>query len=248
MRRGKLAITHRLAETTGFLDIRTWNLGFAAVGTENSRWFIGAFDHWIEIPDTFASTTSESDFAWTKHHDVDYLIGGFIVVFFLWQCMPETMARHCAASWWNLRAGRIWSVALAQLSHASLHHLLMNIIFLYSVGPEVYALLGRRRFFALYFAGGVCSIFVSLVVWRLLKGAFVEHLGASGSIYSLFGYLAATHRSGFAHLLGHEWSLNAVFLAALLLSSSTAGIDVVAHGAGFWVGWTAAKQKIFGMV
>lgn len=41
---------HQMAEAFKLIKVEVWNMGFACLGWEGPRCFIGAFDYWIELP------------------------------------------------------------------------------------------------------------------------------------------------------------------------------------------------------
>merc|ERR1712224_667594 len=142
-----LPILHRAAEAVGLVTIDVWNVGIAAFGQESSRFFVGFFDHWIELPG-----------GWSEDRDVDVLVLTFFACYAMWHGSSLTVTRHCTASFANLRGGRLWALAAAQLSHAQLEHLLISVVSNISIGPQAHAVLGRHRFCALFFIGGGCAI------------------------------------------------------------------------------------------
>ncbi|MFT4084977.1 MAG: rhomboid family intramembrane serine protease [Nocardioides sp.] len=81
--------------------------------------------------------------------------------------------------------GAYWQLITAGFGHVEIWHLASNMLFLYLVGPQLEAVLGRTRFLALYFisllAGSV------LVYWA--ANTQDATLGASGAIFGLMGAL-----------------------------------------------------------
>jgi len=243
------ALTHRLAEAAGLIEVRMQSLWIAAVGWEAQRTFVGAFDQWVELPSVAQLPVWAKNFgrsfslSCAEERDVDVLLFIFLTLFAFWQLAPQTMARHCAASWANMRAGRIWSLVGAQVSHAQVEHLLVNALFLYSVAPQTHAALGRRRFWVLYFLGGGCGVVSSMVLSPLfLRGRpFVEHVGSSGPLFALLGYIAGIGAG--IRWLGREWRWTEFIVAQLLLGLGT-GTDTIAHIGGAIAGWAAAQRNL----
>ncbi|MFO1533368.1 MAG: rhomboid family intramembrane serine protease [Thermoplasmatota archaeon] len=89
---------------------------------------------------------------------------------------------------------RPWTLVTSTFSHASITHILFNGLFLFSFGPSVERLLGRKRFVLLFLAGGA----LSGVLQAHLESWAVSHslwhpaslaLGASGALMLIFGIL-----------------------------------------------------------
>lgn len=238
--RRAFAVTHRLAEGLGVLKLRVWNFGLLAIGWEGSNAFLGVIDQWVEI-------------GWSPSRDVDAMCCAFVILYLLWWMNRPFMEKHCLASPGNIRAGRVWCLAAAQLSHVMLDHLISNAIFLYLVAPPAHAMLGRYYFLALYFLGGVCGTVASLALSPLLHhGQPVECLGASGSLFAILGFMAAGrgYDRHVVPLAGSEWSWPQLLLLKTVLSlgigalrDAARGIDVIAHIAGFAAGWGIATWQ-----
>lgn len=250
-----LALAHRVAETLGLVDVSVLNLGLASLGFENERVFLGLLDQWVELPRVLL-TMRLADFGWSTVHDVNWLFVAFVAITALWHRWPRAMERHCVASWPNFGAGRVWSLMAAQLAHEHTEHLLANVLFLYSVAPQVHARLSQRHFFLLYFLGGGLAILASLALTPMLcwtpqgrwwcfrrrGGAYVECLGASGSLFAMLGYLARVN----AHIwwLGRRWQWAELALAQLALGALTTSTDTVAHVGGMVAGYAVADWQL----
>lgn len=71
-------------------------------------------------------------------------------------------------------------------------HLLGNMLFLYTFGPPVEDILGRRKFVAFYLLAGLCSA----LTYLLIAHAFFQNelglplVGASGSVAGVMGFVA----------------------------------------------------------
>jgi membrane associated rhomboid family serine protease len=112
--------------------------------------------------------------------------------------------------------------------HASIEHVLLNMLTLAIVGPPVEAEVGKLRFLAIYLAsalgGSVCSY---------LLGPPGEYgVGASGAIFGVMGaYFVLARRN--------RWdtsSIGALIVINLVISFATPNIDWRAHVGGLIVG------------
>lgn len=90
----------------------------------------------------------------------------------------------------GLKQGYLWQLLSYQFMHGSDLHLIVNCMALYFIGPTVEILLGRMRFLAVYFGGGVVGGLVQLVVGNWLVGEDVAMVGASGGLMALLGVVA----------------------------------------------------------
>lgn len=231
----KFALAQRMFESIGLVkhNDRVYNLAVASVGAcDTGVYFVGVFDIWIEL-------------GWAERRDVDILLVGYLAIALFWRLKPQVAARHCVASWAAFRRGRVWTLLIAQLSHAHVGHLLGNIVFLYSVAPHVHDQVTRRNFFLLYFLGGCCSILTSLAISPYAHRGLppAECVGASGSLFALLGYLARSGNS--LGWLGREWDWMKFALAQLLLCFHLGGVDGVSHVVGLAFGWVAAHRRIW---
>lgn len=69
----------------------------------------------------------------------------------------DAMEKHFTASFKNVRAGRLWTLATSSLSHSDLGQVLSNVNAVYSCGLPIAQMLGPRTFLALYLGSGVAS-------------------------------------------------------------------------------------------
>lgn len=151
--------------------------------------------------------------------------------------------------------GEWWRLVTPIFVHGSLLHFFFNAYALYSLGREIEAFCGSRRFVILFFFAGVCGTTASLL---LSPSASV---GASGAIFGLIGaeavllyrnrrLLGARARAGLQNIL--------VIAGLNLLIGLQPGlrIDNWAHLGGllgglimaFWIGplWAVETDPLFG--
>lgn len=79
--------------------------------------------------------------------------------------------------------GAYWQLITSTFTHVQVLHIAFNMLALYLLGPQLEQVLGRARFLALYLLAGLAGS--AAVYW--LTPEFQATLGASGSIYGLFG-------------------------------------------------------------
>jgi membrane associated rhomboid family serine protease len=83
-----------------------------------------------------------------------------------------------------------WTLVTSVYAHATVGHLLANVLGLALVGFALERLTTRVRFHAYVLATGILSGVAELLVGGLLGGATAV-LGASGAILALYGYVGA---------------------------------------------------------
>lgn len=93
-----------------------------------------------------------------------------------------------------------WTVITSMFMHQGLIHLFVNMFTLFFIGTFVESLIGRKRFFALYFIAGIVGAL--FFVFGTYIGQFLPHgewlfgsmdtyaAGASGALFGLVGLLA----------------------------------------------------------
>lgn len=236
--RRSLGLLHRMLEKLGFIQVGTWDFGVFTLAKESSQVFLGAFSQWFEIGDL-------GFFQAMGYLDVLTLI--YWLFFALQLCFPATSARHCVASSENVRAGRLWSVVVAQLWHLSLEQVVLSTLFLRSIGPHAHAALGPAKFFTLFFVGGCCAKVISLIFCRFLQRRFQVAeacIGACASLLVLFGYIyASEHCCAPISWLGREWDWRHFVLLQITLGA-TSGSDILANLVAGASGMAAAKTHL----
>ncbi|HWL11962.1 MAG TPA: rhomboid family intramembrane serine protease [Ureibacillus sp.] len=83
--------------------------------------------------------------------------------------------------------GQWWRVVTSLFLHAGFMHVLFNMFSLFLFGPELEKIAGKARFLTIYFLAG---IFGNVATFVLQDGMYAS-VGASGSIYGIFGAFAA---------------------------------------------------------
>ncbi len=119
------------------------------------------------------------------------------------------------------------TVLTSMFLHGGWAHLGFNMLFLWIFGNNVEDRLGRPRFVAFYFLGGVCAIALQ---WAFDPSSDVPTIGASGAIAAvLAGYLVLYPRAVVVTLVG--WI--PVPLPAMLFLVIWIGLQLLGAAAGF---------------
>jgi len=135
-----------------------------------------------------------------------------------------------------LLRGEWWTLLTATYLHASILHILFNMLWLRQLGPFVESLFGPSRFIIIYTVSGVTGALVSALIGR--TPFFV---GASGAVFGLFGALIyyGIRRGG---TFGTAIFRQMLFWAAigLFLGFTRSGVDNLGHIGGIVGGVLAA--------
>lgn len=123
--------------------------------------------------------------------------------------------------------GEYWRLLTSAFLHASLFHLLFNVLALYLFGTYAENLLGSVRFVAFYL---VAAVFSGAVVY-LLTDPFTPTVGASGAVFALFGLALVTLLKA-----GQDVRTLVVLLALNVVLSLRDGISWQGHLGGFIAG------------
>jgi rhomboid family protein len=104
----------------------------------------------------------------------------------------QTVCKFIALQPATILAGKaIWTLITSMFMHASVGHLLVNMISLAFIGGFVEKLIGKKRFLWLYFAGGIfAGLFFVVVAGLTGLDLNIYAVGASGAIFALGGLLA----------------------------------------------------------
>jgi rhomboid protease GluP len=81
----------------------------------------------------------------------------------------------------DLCRGRLWTLVTALFLHASLLHLLGNMIFLFVLGRTLERVASSKKFLTVFFVGGILSFVFSVPFYK----PDVLMLGASAAIFSV---------------------------------------------------------------
>ena len=79
-----------------------------------------------------------------------------------------------------------WTIITSMFTHASLWHILVNMLALYFYSSFLNRLVGTGKFLIVYLFGGI----LGNIFFLLLAPQFVVGIGASGAIFALGGALA----------------------------------------------------------
>ncbi len=135
-----------------------------------------------------------------------------------------------------VQAGQYWRLLSGTFLHASLIHLLFNMLVLFDVGPAVEEMYGQARFLTLYVVSGVAGSLASY--WWHFPFAFM--VGASGALFGLIGVMIAygyRHRTSLAERIKAtyvRWAIYGLVFGFLMPSTDNAAhLGGLAAGVAF---------------
>lgn len=136
-----------------------------------------------------------------------------------------------------IQNGQWWRLLTAMFLHASVAHILFNMLSLYAVGTLAERLYGHARFLLIYFVSGLIGSLVSFSFSELTGIVNVLGVGASGAIFGVAGALVAVrfHRASvFPPGLRRQVSTSMVplVLVSLVIAYLTPYVDNSAHVGG----------------
>ncbi|MED4073856.1 rhomboid family intramembrane serine protease [Priestia endophytica] len=141
----------------------------------------------------------------------------------------------------NISQGEWWRLITPIITHISFSHLLFNTFSLLIFAPALERILGKGKFILMYFTTGI----IANVATYLLENIYYTHVGASGSIFGLFGiYLFfLLYRKD---ILGRDNAqvLMTMVIIALVMTFVNSNINVVAHLAGIISGFVLSLFTI----
>jgi membrane associated rhomboid family serine protease len=158
------------------------------------------------------------------------LIGANVLVFILTQTHPQWEMRY----WLNPRHLSLGAYFTYAFLHASIPHLVGNMLFLYIFGNNVNDKMGHAGYLAFYLAGGVIAGAGHVLT------ATQPVVGASGAVAAVTGaYLVLFPRSNVI-ILWFFWIIEAFEIPSLWFIAFFFMQDVAMAAAPQWFGGTAA--------
>lgn len=125
---------------------------------------------------------------------------------------------------------RIETLLTSMFLHAGWAHIIGNMIFLWTFGPEIEDVMGRLRYLVFYVLGGLAAMVAQ--VW-VDPASTIPNLGASGAIAAVMGAFLITYpRDKIRTLLFLGFFVTMTFLPAAFLIGFWFVIQLVSVGVG----------------
>jgi membrane associated rhomboid family serine protease len=113
------------------------------------------------------------------------MIGINVLIFLITRIAPQSL-RFLAMNPLMVVQGRyIWQVFTYMFAHASISHVLFNMIGLFFFGVQVEKQMGSSEFLLFYFLTGTLAGIFSLIIYWISGSLQVWLLGASGAIFAV---------------------------------------------------------------
>jgi membrane associated rhomboid family serine protease len=151
-----------------------------------------------------------------------------------------------------LRRGEFWQLVTYMFLHASIGHILFNMLALWMFGSAVEQTWGTRRFLQYYFicgiGAGICVVFANLA----FGDVYQRVIGASGAIYGLllaFGMLFPDQEILIMFLFPIKAKIAVMIFGAIAFLSSFQGggtVSNLAHLGGMLVGYIYIRTQFAG--
>ena len=140
--------------------------------------------------------------------------------------------------------GHVWTVLSAGWLHASLLHILFNMMWVRQLGPACAELYGAGRMIMIYTAGSVLGFAASSCAWWVfgalpILGNSGFTVGASAPVFGLLGAVVWYGQRSGSSMTKREGLQYALTMG--LFGLMMPGIDNWAHAGGFAGGWLMAK-------
>lgn len=164
------------------------------------------------------------------------LICTVATLYALYWADPTSVERNLVFSLKNMQEGRVWTLVTAIFVHASLIHLLGNMIFLYVFGNTLESVTNSKKMLIVFFVGGLLSFPLSLPFFPS-NSTFV---GASAAIFTLAAVVMLLKPLRFSWLLLMPVGMVAIvyflYNALAVYFNLQSNVAYVSHVIGFSLG------------
>lgn len=162
------------------------------------------------------------------------LIGINIIVYIL-QVTGKINSEKIAQSYDTVfRRKEYYRIITSAFGHASVYHILFNMLALYNVGNAIRLYFGIKGFLIIYFISIIIGHILSLLIHHDNGESSLYSLGASGGVCALIGALLVV----MIHLYGFIGGISQMLLSliSLVVISILPGIDGTNHICCFAIG------------
>ena len=175
-------------------------------------------------------------FAVMRVTNILILVCVVVTLYALYGTDPANVQLNLAFSLKNLEEGRLWTLVTALFLHASLIHLLGNMIFLYVFGNTLESVTNSKRMLTVFFVGGILSFPLSLPFFP----SSATFVGASAAIFTLAAVVMLVKPLRFSWLLLMPVGMVAIvyflYNALAVYFNIQSNVAYVSHVIGFSLG------------
>ncbi len=160
-----------------------------------------------------------------------------LVTLYAWTLSPADVDRYLAFNLNNLQEGRVWTLVTAIFVHASILHILGNMIFLYVFGNTLESVTNsHRKMLTAFFLGGILSFPLSLPFFP----PGTSFVGASAAIFTLTAVVMLTKPLRWSWLLLMPVGLVAIlyflYNGLVVYYQQQSNVAYISHIIGFSLG------------
>ena len=179
------------------------------------------------------------------------LVAVNVVLFFLTEALPSLRAYLSLNTVLIIRGRMYWQFISYMFVHASLMHLLGNMLGLVFFGTAGERSLGTKQFLILYFASGLASGALSFAVYAAAGMNHVFLLGAPGAVYAVLLVFSVLFPRALIYLWG-ILPIPAPILVSIFalieifsqLFGADSGIAHTTHLFGFAAAWLYVRIRM----
>lgn len=129
--------------------------------------------------------------------------------------------------------GELWRLFTAMFLHGGFLHMLFNVFWLYLFGPEMESIAGKARFTTIYIVAGIVGNVATFFMYPINYAS----LGASGSIYGIFGAFAALVYYTRNTMPALKQMIIPLIVISVILTFLQPDVNATAHIAGLITGF-----------
>jgi rhomboid protease GluP len=136
-------------------------------------------------------------------------------------------------------AGAYYQLITSMFVHATLTHLVGNMLFLFIFGTRSEKIFSLPEYLTIYFLGGLAGNLLSLV----LLNPWVAAVGASGAIFSIFGAYIIYQRKAFRQSLAGAFCVRVFYLISQFWNKCEQLAHLGGLGLGLLLGYLFASKR-----
>ncbi|MED3662976.1 rhomboid family intramembrane serine protease [Ureibacillus terrenus] len=134
---------------------------------------------------------------------------------------------------WLIAEGEWWRVITSTFLHGGFFHILFNMFSLFLFGPELERIAGKLRFITIYLFSGIFGNVATFII----ESPDYASVGASGSIYGIFGAYAALAYYTKNTIPQLNQIIMPIIVIGLIMTFLQPGINISAHIGGLITGF-----------
>ncbi|MFD2705933.1 rhomboid family intramembrane serine protease [Salibacterium lacus] len=187
---------------------------------------------------------NETFYSFRKNYPVITWLTAIHLILFLWINLSRITGGLIPLGEWILQNGagvtgaiqfngEYWRLITPIFLHEGTQHVLFNSISLILFGPALERMLGKGKFIVVYLGAGI----IANIATTLLTGFSYSHIGASGSIFGLFGvYLyMVLYRKDLIDAMNAR-IISVIAILGIVMTFLTPNVNILGHLFGLIAG------------